>query len=408
MTLGALRTQQFIGAGTTKTVSDAPRTPVGATAGTLVSRDGELQSGDAYKADVYYPTPSDHQLRDAGDDAYRDPRLVRDLVVGLPGPRRAVTVSPWGEPASRDAALVFAHSPYARAYALARRLRAGARTPYDYVLAVLSHLAHGYAYDEAVPARPYALESFLFDDRRGYCQQFSGAMALLLRMGGVPTRVAAGFSPGVFDASRGTYVVRDFDAHSWVEVFFPSIGWVTFDPTPAASPAQAQLSDRAPGADAAGRSPVPTGSEAGTAAESGRFRARAQPTPWWRRPLVIFAALLLAVGALAAARAVRRERRHQPTAPELAELERALRRTGRDGRPPATLRDLERLLGPDPAASAYLTAVRRVRYAGGGEGPTPEERRALRRALGDGLGVAGRLRAFWALPPQPRRGRSLN
>ena len=55
----------------------------------------------------------------------------------------------------------------------------------------------------------------------GYCQQFSGAMALLLRMGGVPARVGAGFSPGTLDSDRDEYVVRDLDAHSWVEAYFP-------------------------------------------------------------------------------------------------------------------------------------------------------------------------------------------
>ena len=63
------------------------------------------------------------------------------------------------------------------------------------------------------------LESFLFTDRAGYCQQFSGAMALLLRMGGVPARVAEGFAPGIFDTKKRRYVVHDFDAHSWVEAY---------------------------------------------------------------------------------------------------------------------------------------------------------------------------------------------
>src|SRR5205085_2740454 len=56
-------------------------------------------------------------------------------------------------------------------------------------------------------------------------------------------RVAAGFSPGAYDAERREYVVRDLDAHSWVEVFFPGIGWVTRDPTPSTSPARSQLGD---------------------------------------------------------------------------------------------------------------------------------------------------------------------
>src|SRR5204862_3418675 len=91
------------------------------------------------------------------------------------------------------------------------------------------------------------LADFLLRERVGYCQQFSGAMALLLRMGGVPARVAAGFSPGSLDRDRREYVVRDMDAHSWVEVFFPGIGWVTRDPTPGDAPARSQTSDAASG-----------------------------------------------------------------------------------------------------------------------------------------------------------------
>src|SRR5206468_6751147 len=132
-----------------------------------------------------------------------------------------------------------AHSPYAGVAALARRLRAGARTPIDYVRAIERYLQQGYAYDESPPRRSAPLAAFLLRDRRGYCQQFSGAMAMLLRMGGVPARVAAGFTPGIVDQSRGgDYVVRDIDAHSWVEAFFPGIGWVTFDPTPSIAPAR--------------------------------------------------------------------------------------------------------------------------------------------------------------------------
>ena len=71
----------------------------------------------------------------------------------------------------------------------------------------------------------------------GYCQQFSGAMALMLRMIGIPARVAAGFAPGSRTRKRRVRV-RDLDAHSWVEVYFNGIGWVPFDPTPAAAPAE--------------------------------------------------------------------------------------------------------------------------------------------------------------------------
>jgi hypothetical protein len=176
---------------------------------------------------------------------------------------------------------------------------------------------------------------------------------------------------------------------------------VTFDPTPSVAPPRSQLDDAVATPTPTGDRPAPTGRSTPTAAEGGRARVRATPTPWWRHPLLLVSVALLVLAAVALAVALRRERRsHPPTAPELVELERALRRTGRDPRPPATLSDLERLLGPDPDASDYLVAVRRQRYGGSAEGPTDAERAALRRALGDGLGVGGRLRALWALPPR--------
>jgi transglutaminase-like putative cysteine protease len=131
-----------------------------------------------------------------------------------------------------------------RTWRLAKRLRARAETPYEYVLAVNRLLSRGYTYTEHPPTPlpgVAPLEAFLFDTRAGYCQHFSAAMALLLRMGGVPARVATGFSPGGFSKRRDAWIVRDTDAHSWVEAWFDGYGWVTFDPTPSGTPARSQI-----------------------------------------------------------------------------------------------------------------------------------------------------------------------
>ncbi len=101
-------------------------------------------------------------------------------------------------------------------------------------------LDENYTYDQNVEPRPDPLPAFLFRDRRGYCQQFAGAMALMLRMTGIPSRVVSGFAPGVAEEG-GTYSVSDTDAHSWVEVLYPGIGWVTVDPTPAQTPAHTNV-----------------------------------------------------------------------------------------------------------------------------------------------------------------------
>jgi transglutaminase-like putative cysteine protease len=76
-----------------------------------------------------------------------------------------------------------------------------------------------------------ALADFMLFTHRGYCQMFSGAMALVLRLHGIPARVAVGFMPGKLQGSD-TYLVNDRDAHAWVEVYFPGYGWIPFEPTP--------------------------------------------------------------------------------------------------------------------------------------------------------------------------------
>ncbi|MBO0829136.1 MAG: transglutaminase domain-containing protein, partial [Streptosporangiales bacterium] len=80
-----------------------------------------------------------------------------------------------------------------------------------------------------------ALVQFLHD-RRGYCEQFAGAMAVMARTLGIPSRVAVGFTQGTRD--RGKWVVRGRDAHAWPELWFEDVGWVRFEPTPAGFGAQ--------------------------------------------------------------------------------------------------------------------------------------------------------------------------
>ena len=197
-------------------------------------------------------------------------------------PAAGTPVPPWGRPAgaARDAILA---SPYAEVYRLAQRWTAGAATAYDAVAEIKRHLRRGpYQYESAVHNYFFPLPAFLFIDRAGYCQQFSGTMALMLRMLGIPTRVVTGFAPGQLEPSTGDYEVRDLDAHSWVEVFFPRVGWVTFDPTPAASPALTQGSDAlghpvidSQGPNGANATENLRGSKAAGAARRRRWRRRA-------------------------------------------------------------------------------------------------------------------------------------
>jgi transglutaminase-like putative cysteine protease len=93
-----------------------------------------------------------------------------------------------------------------------------------------------YALDGATPARSRdPLADFLFVTKRGYCEYFASAMAVLLRTQGVPARVATGFQSGYFNDVSNTWVVRASDAHAWVEAWIEGRGWVTYDPTPPAT-----------------------------------------------------------------------------------------------------------------------------------------------------------------------------
>jgi hypothetical protein len=276
----------------------------------------------------------------------------------------------------------------ARVWALARRLRAESGSPYDFARRVEAHLANGYRYTETPVESARTLDGFLFDAREGYCQQFSGAMALLLRLGGVPARVASGFTSGTLDKDTREYVVRDLDAHSWVEAWFTGYGWVSFDPTPISAPPRAQSLEAL----------LPTGAvgDVGDLGESDPLDPRTARTgDGGMSPVLVALLAAAAVAALAAAGAFVR----RPPA-GIAELERALRRSRLPVTPATTLQGLEERLAAHPIAAAYVRAVRRERYGGEAAArPTAAERRALRAALSAG-GPIGRLRGWWAVPPR--------
>jgi transglutaminase-like putative cysteine protease len=125
---------------------------------------------------------------------------------------------------------------YRPLYEKATEVAGNATNPYTAAVALEAWFrsAGGFVYDEhPPPAREAApLVQFVTRTKRGYCQHFAGAMALMLRYLGIPARVAAGFTSGVYDKEREQWSVYDRDAHTWVEVWFDGFGWLPFDPTP--------------------------------------------------------------------------------------------------------------------------------------------------------------------------------
>jgi transglutaminase-like putative cysteine protease len=114
--------------------------------------------------------------------------------------------------------------------------KSGARSGYDASRAVESYLRDNYGYTlEMKAGGPDPLADFLFHVKQGHCEYFATALAVMLRTQGIATRVVNGFLPGEYNQAAGAFTVRQSDAHSWVEVYFPQTNsWVTFDPTPPA------------------------------------------------------------------------------------------------------------------------------------------------------------------------------
>ena len=119
---------------------------------------------------------------------------------------------------------------------LAATVTAESKNRYDASVATEQFLQtqFGYTLDQKAGGRD-PLSAFLFDVREGHCEYFATAMAVMLRTQGIATRVVNGFQRGDYNDTADVFVVRQRNAHSWVEVYFPETdSWVTFDPTPPA------------------------------------------------------------------------------------------------------------------------------------------------------------------------------
>ena len=269
--------------------------------------------------------------------------------------------------------------------ALAGEITAGLTTTYDRAAAVEAWLRSHTTYDLSVPPDPAgvdAVDRFLFETRRGFCEHIASAMVVLLRAAGVPARLAVGFGPGERNPLTGYFDVRESDAHAWVEVYYPGVGWMSADPTfgvPSAAPSVAS------------RFIAPEVLRA-----IGRFLARGVPAPLRRvasaaagfvaRHAVPVA--LVAAAAVAIAAAMRRRRRvrsHDPpptgAAAAFATLVEALEEGGRRRPPHRTPSEFLRDVADDPGLSRELVAEARTvvgafereRFAAGALTPAERE-----------------------------------
>jgi transglutaminase-like putative cysteine protease len=185
--------------------------------------DGALRSDVTLTAGSVYTVLSERQLVDA--DILR---AQGDLGAFFAG---------FADVAGRDEIAPFLELPAStsqRTIDLATQLRTPGESTYDTILAYEAWLGANTEYDldAPVPADGAdAVDDFLFESRRGFCEQIASTLTIMLRSQGVPARLATGYVPGERDRVSGVWNVRSSDAHAWVEVWFPQTGWQAFDPT---------------------------------------------------------------------------------------------------------------------------------------------------------------------------------
>jgi protein-glutamine gamma-glutamyltransferase len=117
---------------------------------------------------------------------------------------------------------------------LAADVTASAPTRYDKVRALEAWMGENTQYTLDIPPLPAgadAVDHYLFEDKKGFCEQIASSLVVMLRSLGYPARLAVGYTPGERNPFTGLYEVRADDAHAWTEVWFPDVGWQAFDPT---------------------------------------------------------------------------------------------------------------------------------------------------------------------------------
>jgi transglutaminase-like putative cysteine protease len=127
-----------------------------------------------------------------------------------------------------------------RVKTLAHQIMDNVPNTYDRAEALESFLrSPPYSYSAQVKATPPGrdpVDYFLFDLKQDFCEYFASAMVVMLREEGIPARLVEGFTTGTYDSPSDTWVVREQDAHAWVEAYFPQYGWIEFEPTPSQPP----------------------------------------------------------------------------------------------------------------------------------------------------------------------------
>ena len=375
--------------------------------GVLRTRD-PVREGLNYRVWSYAPDPSpatlaaSRPLYPAAADSYLEIDSRRFPAFGA-SHRESRVDAMFSDPGYAD---FVRHAPM---YAAARRIAGRARSPYDVVLALESWFRQrgGFRYDESPPrvAGP-ALVTFVTRTKAGYCQHFAGAMAAMLRMLGIPARVAVGFTSG--KQEDGKWVVTDHDAHAWVEAWFAGLGWIPFDPTPGRGTFAADYSfasDSAEAVAALRRGELSSGPTTDRSRPDSADLPTSGTAASDQAPSLFGAAFLLATlwalgvglgkAGIRRARYLTRDPRRAATASR-RELEAFLRDQGAGIAPDGTLEALERAVNIELGLDGRPFAAAAARARFGPPAQTQKHALLARRELRSLLKRARRELSFWA------------
>lgn len=338
----------------------------------------QVSSGQTYRETVTQPEPTVAELRAAPEDN-QDPALAEWMALPKIPSQVSRLVSRLTRPGE---------GPYQRARAIS-----------DYFV----DPANGFQYSLATTHGDSGsdLVDFL-TNKSGFCQQYAAAMAVMLRLANVPSRVVLGYTHGV-PSALGTFTVTTNDAHAWVEAYFSGVGWVPFDPTPQTGAPGAStatlawaphsIGNQTPGSStsspqtAPSRSRRPDGQTSSAPAVASAHVPAANPLPGWVVPILILLAIMAVLLAPWFVRTRRRRQRlragHRGDPDALwAELSDTAVDLGYVWSPARTPRQVARWLGDAagdarPSLTTLARAVEEHRYAPPGSSARADLRREL-------------------------------
>jgi len=158
-------------------------------------------------------------------------RIQYEVLSEIPNRAESVHDAP---PDNMDRYLQLPQKIDPRVIELAEKITKGATSPFEKASLIESYLRRNYLYTLNLTWTPgtQPLLTFLFETKNGHCEYFASAMTILARAAGIPARLINGFQMGEFNPIGSDYIVRESDAHSWTEAYFPGRGWMEFDATP--------------------------------------------------------------------------------------------------------------------------------------------------------------------------------